>query len=471
MTEFDDNYDIDEIEADPGKPSAKDNLKKGLSGSGKALMWTFVLVVVMLIVAGYFVVNATKGPERSSESSVSEAPKDAAGAPTGEGADPRYKELVEKENEQRISEAERTGRSAIPTLVDEGEEEDPDLAELNGEEDCSAECMEMRESVKAAEDAAAKAKAESERLRQQMADLQAQDSGNAVQPDRIVYKDHLYLSQAAEESRVDRMVNEMRSVSHVVAGGSKMGWADSVSMGSGANGNQQDRNVGGSPQGQGDSEMMARNEDERASGEFGDEKVIIPATSMPYATLDLTANSDVPGPIKATVQQGEYKGSEVLGSFTREGDYLVMKFNSMTTPAGKTYDINAIAVNPSTRMIGHADEVNRHLLLRFGAVFGSAFLEGVGSSLNSAIQGATSFGGSNGTVVNTNGTSTQDSYEARREVIDQVVKDYELHALGAVGKVGEKAGQMAEPLIDKPPTVIKYADTGMALLFLDDVTE
>lgn len=472
---FDDGYDLAEVdeqvdETGSTKRSKKDNLKKGLAGSGRTLVGIFAMAILAVIGGAVLVMNSLGGPAPSSQSDLREAPKDSDGAPTGEGADPRYQELVREENEGRMQRARESGESAMPTLVDDAVVEDeiqvPGIDDQPAEEACSTKCQEMKAAQEEAEAARKQAEQQAASLRSQLdAMRQQQTEENGIRPNRIVYRDHLYLSQEAEQQRVDRMTGEMQQVAAVMTGNRTHGYAETADMGVNRDQSGNSQNGAGGQTGTEQTGQSGESGEGTQANEGGTNgSVIIPAGDIQYATLDLTANSDVPGPIRATIHGGEFDKSVLLGEFTREDKYLVMRFNSLTEPNNTRHSIDAIAVDDSTRTVGMADEVDRHLLLRYGTVFGTAFLQGVGQSLSTAIQGASSFGAT------PTGDGTTDTAAARREVIENIVKDYELHALSAMGQVGQKASEMAQPLMDKPPTVIKYADTGMAILFLDEVT-
>ncbi len=47
--DFDDEFDLEEIQEEPQKTSAGKNLKKGLAGSGRMLMGAFGLIIIMVI--------------------------------------------------------------------------------------------------------------------------------------------------------------------------------------------------------------------------------------------------------------------------------------------------------------------------------------------------------------------------------------------------------------------------------------
>jgi intracellular multiplication protein IcmE len=169
-----------------------------------------------------------------------------------------------------------------------------------------------------------------------------------------------------------------------------------------------------------------------------------------YATFDLAVNSDVPGPVRATVRSGSYAGAVLLGEFDTMEEYVVVKFTSFTLTDGRTGDLNAVAVHPRLLTVGLADDVNHHYLLKFGAVAGAAFLTGYGDAVVEAAQEATV--GDDGEVVQ---SSTMES----RDI-----------ALAALAEVGRAVSTLLADMADRPTTIQVYPDQGMGVLILDPAT-
>lgn len=182
------------------------------------------------------------------------------------------------------------------------------------------------------------------------------------------------------------------------------------------------------------------------------EVAAVRAGDMIYATLDMTVNSDVQGPIVATLQAGEFAGAKVLGSFTKKGDYLVLEFNSMTLPDDRFVKISGIAVDPLLRTVAMADEIDRHIPSKLLAVFGAAWLQGIGEAYMKK--------GSLNTVGGTAGDA----------VIEKSALDTsEDIAVAGLAKVGVALANMITPYASRPDTVIKYAQSGLAILFTEPV--
>lgn len=99
-----------------------------------------------------------------------------------------------------------------------------------------------------------------------------------------------------------------------------------------------------------------------------------------YGTLDGEVNSDVPGPVLATVRSGKLNGAKLLGKFSRSHDYVVIEFTSMTMPNGDVYPLDAFAVNSRNLQDGLSVDVDHHYLSRYGALLAGAFLFGFGQA-------------------------------------------------------------------------------------------
>ncbi len=182
---------------------------------------------------------------------------------------------------------------------------------------------------------------------------------------------------------------------------------------------------------------------------------MIKAGTIMFAVLDTAINSDEPGPILATIVSGDFKGTKLIGSFQLPSNAarMVITFNTMSVPSvGKTFGINAVAIDPETARTALASSVDRHILLRYGSLFASAFLEGFGNAFKSA--GTTiTIGGANGatTVSNDVGRSTKEN------------------AVIALAQVGQGWGNVLAPVFNTPTTVQVYAGTGIGILFTADI--
>lgn len=188
-------------------------------------------------------------------------------------------------------------------------------------------------------------------------------------------------------------------------------------------------------------------------------KPLYKAGDIIFAVLNTTINSDYPGPILATVVSGPLKGSKLIGAVSQgptldgtEGPESVMlKFTQINVPGKPTTGtMSSVAIDPDTAYTVMADDVDHHYLLRYGTLFASSFLEGVGDAVQQSGSTTTTdvFGGS--TTVNGN-----------LSVGDEIIV--------GLGKVGSTMGEQMEDYFNRPPTVYVYAGTSMGILLLSDL--
>lgn len=189
-------------------------------------------------------------------------------------------------------------------------------------------------------------------------------------------------------------------------------------------------------------------------------KPLYKAGDIIFAVLSTTVNSDYPGPVLATVVSGPLKGSKLIGAVSQgptlegtEGPETVMlKFTQINVPGKPTTGtINSVAIDPDTAYTVMADEVDHHYLLRYGTLFASSFLEGVGDAVQQA--GSTTSVDAFGGVTTVNGALG---------TMDEIIV--------GLGEVGSSLGEEIDGYFDRPPTVYVYAGTSMGILLLSDLT-
>jgi intracellular multiplication protein IcmE len=168
---------------------------------------------------------------------------------------------------------------------------------------------------------------------------------------------------------------------------------------------------------------------------------------LDYAMLDSSVNSNVPGPILATVESGRFKGARLLGAFKREHFRDVLQFSQMTWNH-QDYHINAYAISPKNAQLGMATSVNDHVLYRYAMLFAGSFLQGLDEALTDSNENVTA---GDGYAIVTHELNNG-------QILEQ-----------AVGNVGNTISPIAEQQFNIPPTVRVAAGTGMGILFMDVV--
>lgn len=193
-------------------------------------------------------------------------------------------------------------------------------------------------------------------------------------------------------------------------------------------------------------------------GDGADEGLIAAATvkagDISFAVLNTSVNSDEPGPVMATIVSGKLSGARLLGSLstsTRLAQKVVLSFNLMSLPhKTKSVSINAVAIDPKTARTALSSDTDNHYLQRFGLVFAAAFLQGLGEA-----------------ITDSGATITQDA--DRRTTVTTATLSSGKKTLAAVGKIGEKAGEIFSQDVNRPPTIKVYSGVGLGVLFLSDV--
>lgn len=169
-----------------------------------------------------------------------------------------------------------------------------------------------------------------------------------------------------------------------------------------------------------------------------------------YSVADTAMDSDQPGPVLATLENGPLKGARLLGKFANTNNRLVIVFTTATMPNNATVAIDAIAVNPHTNRTALATSVNHHYLERYGLLIGGAFMQGFGQAVMTA--GQTTMGGYGGMSSQISPRSLTQNAEA------------------SLGQVGQTVGQIGTQAFNTiHPTVRVAMGTGMGILFLKPV--
>lgn len=177
---------------------------------------------------------------------------------------------------------------------------------------------------------------------------------------------------------------------------------------------------------------------------------VIGAGNLFYSVADTSMDSDQPGPVLATLENGPLKGARLLGKFTNTHNRLVIVFNTATMPNNATVSIDAIAVNSNTNRTALATSVDHHYLDRYGLLIGGAFLQGFGEAVMTS--GQTTVSGLGGVSSSISPRSIEQNAEA------------------SLGQVGQTVGQIGTQEFNAiKPTVRVAMGTGMGILFLKPV--
>ena len=179
--------------------------------------------------------------------------------------------------------------------------------------------------------------------------------------------------------------------------------------------------------------------------------VFIKAGTVYYAVINTAINSDEPGPVMATIINGDYKGGKLLGTLVNQGKAVLITFNILTLPQlSKSISINSVAIDQNTARTALSTETNNHYLLRYGSLFAAAFTQGYAQAITTS-----------GSTQSTNGLSTQTSTQSLSPVQELAV---------ALGNVGTQFGTQLNSVYTTPPTVYVASGTAVGILFMGDVS-
>lgn len=319
----------------------------------------------------------------------------------GETQDTTYNQLQIEQNRLRAKQAEQQGGSAVPTLINQSSS----IASLNPVDEQQLQYQHLLEEQNRRANERVPTSAGPDQQQQQMQQAfeglmqkQANDLMHRWQPvNQVVVGGQIILSPEEEKAK-------MASVT-----------------GTNSNGNNMKR------------------------------PALYKAGDIVFGVLETGINSDEPGPIMARIVSGPLKGAKLIGTMQRQNDKAMLTFNLINAPSlPDSVAVNIVAIDPETARTALASDVNHHYLLKYGAVFAGAFLQGVSQAVQSSLQ--PSFTSSNNTFV---ATSTQAT--TRQEV------------LVGLGQVGQQISQEIQKY-DPQPTVTVDSGTSMGLLFLSDFT-
>ncbi|MGC9272092.1 DotG/IcmE/VirB10 family protein, partial [Acidiphilium sp.] len=175
--------------------------------------------------------------------------------------------------------------------------------------------------------------------------------------------------------------------------------------------------------------------------------VLIPAGHGVYGVTKLAVSSDQGGsPVEVQALSGPIAGDDMIGSFSREGDRLVVKLTSITLKNGEQASINALVVTPDTMRTAVATSVNEHYVDRIVLPAAAAFVEALGGSL-----------GQSGSVEQTSplGGLTVFSHVNTAQAV-----------AAGFGNAAGTLGNIIEQTAPKGPTVKLAAGTDVGVLFL-----
>lgn len=168
-----------------------------------------------------------------------------------------------------------------------------------------------------------------------------------------------------------------------------------------------------------------------------------------YAILDIGVNTDEISPIRGTiVQPGPLQGAVFIGEPQRMGTKAILNLTRLTV-GKRSYAISAVAQDPVTNRTAVRDDVDHHIMERYGKLVLAAGLEGYADALSR--------------------TRTVERSDGSTETIQDGLPDSEDQALYAAGRVGQVLVPKFEAGFDRPPTVTVNAGREIVIMFLDEL--
>lgn len=195
---------------------------------------------------------------------------------------------------------------------------------------------------------------------------------------------------------------------------------------------------------------VAKNESRKAS------RVIAKAGEVFYGMIDIGLNTDEPSAVTAYILSGPLKGGKLIGALAGQtapySEKAVIQFTALSHPAfERTIAVKIFAVDRNTRRAAVADNVDRHLLAKFGLAAAVDFAQGYAEG--KAQNNSTIVFGQNG---------------APTVVTQSELTNKQLIARGAARTMGRVANTLA-PYTNRPNTLEVYSQTEIGLLVVGDI--
>ncbi|HDL6887695.1 TPA: DotG/IcmE/VirB10 family protein [Yersinia enterocolitica] len=170
-----------------------------------------------------------------------------------------------------------------------------------------------------------------------------------------------------------------------------------------------------------------------------------------YAETDASVNTDNGLDTYATVRGGKWNGSVLIGKVVQTNNNIRFQYTLLSPQDNRpSLKINAIALRVEDASQGMADDVDHHILERYGSLGAASLLSGYGKSYENI-----------GTTTSSGGTTTQTTnVPSNKQIIGQ-----------AAGEVGTNFANEIKRGFDTPTTYKTKANAGFALFFLADVPD
>ena len=179
--------------------------------------------------------------------------------------------------------------------------------------------------------------------------------------------------------------------------------------------------------------------------------MLIPAGKGVYARTKLAANSDTGGPVVVTAESGPIAGDDMMGTFSRRDDRLVVNLTSITLQDGEQKSVDALVIAPDSMETAVASDVDQHYAARFVLPVAAAFVAGLGQAIEQ----------SNATVA----VSPFGGYTAQNHL------NFNQQLGVAAGTAGTQLQQLFLQNAPNGPTVKLAAGVNVGVIFLKPLTD
>jgi len=193
----------------------------------------------------------------------------------------------------------------------------------------------------------------------------------------------------------------------------------------------------------------------------GRKYLIARAGDHAFARLTRGFNSDDPAaPIFVEIEDidqygvaGPLHNARLMGSISFSRTQAGVAFNSLTFANGQTIPIKAIAIREADARTGIAAKVDNHYLERYGALFLSSFIQGVGQVGQE--------------LVNQNRSIVYDGNGYYSSTANKT--DWQKVGMGALLPVGQNLTSVLSQHINRPATMSSSVNTVVGIVFLEPV--
>lgn len=339
--------------------NSNNNSRKNLQG-----LWanprsrTMILImgglVVAMLVVGFLSSGGQKAAPASSGTQAVSAP--SINALPGTVVDRSYQQAVKSENEERLHQAQQSGKTVLPTL--EAPAAAPSLDPLaNAVAPATAPPVvqvPVPQQVTPQENPSAEFAA-SQKPAQQNATASSSDISRTERYKQV---------QSQLQSYMKSWVAPTGNQEFAFNGQMPKEEANTTSGGTSGAGS-----LGGGDQAQ-----------SQTKGAQSGPSFVRAGTIVPAVLLS-ALNSETPGPVLAQITSGPLAGARLLGTFQSSNKQIVVQFRTLSMPSQPhSFSVNAYAVNGSLGT-GLATSVNNHYLRRYGLLLAAGFVQGYGQAI------------------------------------------------------------------------------------------